>query len=89
MRARLPAGTPGERLAEARRLAGLVRDEHQIEVLQRTYGYLVDKNLWTQIADLFTDDGTLEIGGRGVFVGKARVLQYLKFLGSPGARQAL
>jgi ketosteroid isomerase-like protein len=77
------AGDPGERLAEARRLAGLVRDEHQIEVLQRTYGYLVDKNLWTQIADLFTDDGTLEIGGRGVFVGKARVLQYLKYLGAP------
>lgn len=77
------SGTPGERLAEARRLTGLVRDEHQIEVLQRTYGYLVDKNLWAQIADMFTDDGTLEIGGRGVFVGKARVLQYLKFLGAP------
>ena len=77
------AGSPGERLAEARRLTGLVRDEHQIELLQRTYGYLVDKNLWTQIADLFTDDGTLEIGGRGVFVGKARVLQYLKYLGVP------
>jgi ketosteroid isomerase-like protein len=76
-------GEAGERLAEARRLAGLVNDEHQIEVLQRTYGYLVDKNLWTQIADLFTEDGTLEIGGRGVFVGKARVLQYLKFLGQP------
>jgi ketosteroid isomerase-like protein len=77
------SGSPGEQLAEARRLAGLVRDEHQIEVLQRTYGYLVDKNLWAQIADLFTDDGTLEIGGRGVFVGKARVLQYLKYLGVP------
>jgi ketosteroid isomerase-like protein len=76
-------GSPGERLAEARRLAGLVRDEHQIEVLQRTYGFLVDKNLWTQVADLFTDDGTLEIGGRGVFVGKARVLQYLQYLGRP------
>ena len=76
-------GSPGEQLAQARRLADLVRDEHQIEVLQRTYGYLVDKNLWTQIADLFTDDGTLEIGGRGVFVGKPRVLQYLKYLGVP------
>ena len=84
LRAGAPAsGSAGERLAEARRLAALVRDEHQIEVLQRTYGYLVDKNLWTQIADLFTDDGTLEIGGRGVFVGKARVLQYLKYLGAP------
>ena len=77
-------GSPGERLAAAQRLTGLVRDEHQIEILQRTYGFLVDKNLWTQIADLFTEDGTLEIGGRGVFVGKARVLQYLRYLGTPG-----
>lgn len=76
-------GDAGQHLAEARQLMERVRDEHQIEVLQRTYGYLVDKNLWPQIADLFTDDGTLEIGGRGVFVGKARVLQYLKFLGQP------
>ena len=78
--------TPAEsaaKLAQARYLTERVRDEQQIQVLQRTYGYLVDKNLWTQIADLFADDGTLEIGGRGVFVGKARVLQYLKFLGEP------
>jgi len=73
----------GQVLAQARQLAQLVRDEHDIVLLQRTYGFLVDKNLWTQIADLFTEDGTLEIGGRGVFVGKARVLQYLKFLGAP------
>ena len=73
----------GQVLARARQITGLVRDEHEIEILQRTYGYLVDKNLWSQIADLFTDDGTLEIGGRGVFVGKPRVLQYLKWLGDP------
>jgi SnoaL-like domain len=66
-----------------------VRDAQQVHVLQRTYGYLVDKNLWTQIADLFTDDGTLEIGGRGVFVGKARVLQYLKLLGVPSAASCM
>jgi ketosteroid isomerase-like protein len=77
------AGSPGQQLAEARRLTQQVADEHQIAVLQRTYGYLVDKNLWTQIADLFTEDGKLEIGGRGVFLGKKRVLEYLKFLGEP------
>ena len=38
-----------------------------------------------QIADLFTEDGTLEIGGRGVFVGRQRVLQYLQWLGEPVA----
>ena len=60
-----------------------LEDERDIQILQRTYGYYVDKNLWTQIADLFTADGTLEIGGRGVFVGRQRVLQYLEWLGKP------
>ena len=76
-------GDEGQKLAQAKQLMGLVRDEQQIQVLQRTYGFLVDKNLWNQIGDLFTEDSTLEIGGRGVFVGKARVLQYLKWLGNP------
>ena len=60
-----------------------LEDVRDIQILQRTYGYYVDKNLWPQVADLFADDGTLEIGGRGVFVGKPRVLQYLQWLGSP------
>jgi ketosteroid isomerase-like protein len=87
-----PAPVPQVKLsaaAAARQLAHLqwqvdrLEDQRQIEILQRTYGYYVDKNLWRQIADMYTDDGTLEIGGRGVFVGKARVLQYLEWLGKP------
>jgi hypothetical protein len=71
------------RVAELRRNLQRMEDERDIEILQRTYGYYVDKNLWVQAADLFADDGTLEIGGRGVFVGKKRVLQYLRWLGEP------
>ena len=40
-----------------------------MEIVQRTYGYFVDKAQWTQLSKLFADDATLEIGGRGVFVG--------------------
>lgn len=72
--------------ARAAAVAGEVErleDEREIEILQRTYGYYVDKNLWGQIADIFTVDGTLEIGGRGVFVGRDRVLEYLEWLGDP------
>jgi hypothetical protein len=61
-----------------------IEDENAIENLQRTYGFLVDKALWHEVADLFTDDGTLEIGGRGVFAGKSRIYQYLLFLGKEG-----
>ena len=60
-----------------------LEDEREIEILQRTYGYYVDKNLWTEIPQLFAEDGTLEIGGRGVFVGRKRVQQYLEWLGFP------
>lgn len=61
-----------------------IEDINTIEDLQRTYGFLVDKALWKDVADLFSEDGTLEIGGRGVFVGKARIYQYLLFLGKEG-----
>jgi hypothetical protein len=59
----------------------LLEDEREIEILQRTYGYYVDKNLWREIGQLFAEDGTLEIGGRGIFVGRDRVVEYLEWLG--------
>ncbi len=40
----------------------------------------VDRGLWGEAADLFTDDGTIEIGLDGVYVGKARIREYLKRL---------
>ena len=72
--------------AQRARLQQIVRqleDEREIEILQRTYGYYVDKNLWSEIGELFAEDGTLEIGGRGVFVGRKRVVEYLEWLGFP------
>ena len=48
--------------------------------LQCGYGYYVDKGLWDQAADLFAVDGTLEIAGRGIYVGRERVRAYLKRL---------
>jgi len=55
----------------------LLEDQAQIEKLQRAYGYYVDKAQWQQVAQLFAARGTYEIGGRGVFIGPARVLEYL------------
>jgi hypothetical protein len=61
---------------------------NQIEVLQRTYGYFVDKGQWTQLSELFTDDATLEIGGKGLFLGKKRVLEYMQTaFGADGAKE--
>jgi hypothetical protein len=59
-----------------------------IEKVQRAYGYYVDKAEWPDVANLYQQNGTLEIGGRGVFVGKTRVLEYLvKGLGPIGPQK--
>ncbi len=60
-------------------------DIDAIENLQRSSGYYVDKMLWEHVIDLFTDDGTMEIGASGVYVGKESIRQYLYSLS--GGRQ--
>jgi hypothetical protein len=52
-----------------------------VERLQRIYGYYVDHSQFYDVADLFADDATLEIGGRGQFLGKPHVFAYLEQLG--------
>lgn len=58
-----------------------IEDENEIEKLERIYGFYIDKGLWTEAADLFTQDGIYEIPGYGIFRGKDRVRAYLESLG--------
>lgn len=51
-----------------------------VKKLQRAFGYYVDRGLWGEAADLFADNGTIEIGVDGVYVGKARIREYLQRL---------
>jgi hypothetical protein len=51
-----------------------------VRKLQRAFGYYVDRGLWGDAADLFTDDGTIEIGIDGVYVGRERIAEYLRRL---------
>lgn len=51
-----------------------------VKKLQRAFGYYVDRGLWGDAADLFADDGTIEIGADGVYAGKARIEEYLRRL---------
>ncbi len=48
--------------------------------LQAAYGYYVDKGLWDQAADLFAENGSIELAGRGVYCGRERVRAYLNHL---------
>lgn len=51
-----------------------------VKKLQRAFGYYIDRGLWEDAGDLFTDDGTIEIGIDGVYVGKVRIKEYLERL---------
>ncbi len=55
-----------------------LEDMNAVERLQKTYGYFVDESQWTRLSELFTEDATLEIGGKGLFLGRARVLEYMQ-----------
>lgn len=69
-----------ERIERLEQRAQAAEDYRELVNLQGAYGYYVDKGLWDQAADLFAVDGTLEIAGRGVYVGRERVRAYLRHL---------
>jgi len=72
-----PAGTSIEaltaRIMELEAKVQMLEDARQIERLQRVYGYYLDKKLWDEIIPLFTQDARVEIGRRGVYVGRTSV----------------
>src|SRR5665213_3727756 len=64
-----------------------LQDLSDVEIVQDAYGYYVDKAQWHYLADLFAPDATLEIGGKGIFLGRARVFEYMHVgLGPIGPR---
>jgi len=51
-------------------------DVAAIKRLQRAYGYYLDKGLWADLAELFTDDARAAYPA-GVFVGKKNITQHV------------
>jgi len=83
----LPAelGEIAQTLVAVERRALRLADTSAVEKLQRSYGYYVDQGQWNDVAELYAEDGTLEIGGRGVFLGRERAREYLiTAFGPPG-----
>ena len=84
------AQTASEKLDALDGRISRLEDLNQIERVQRTYGYFVDKGQWTPLAELFTEDATLEIGGKGIFLGRDRVLEYMQTaFGADGAGEGM
>jgi hypothetical protein len=76
-----PLAAAAAKLAALEHRQSLIADTKEIKRLQRAYGYYVDEALWDEVADLFTSDGTIELGLDGIYVGKERVREYLYALG--------
>ena len=61
-----------------------LRDVDALENLSGVYGHYVDKSMHDDVADLFADEGIVEILGRGVFYGHERVREYMHNLSPSG-----
>ena len=51
------------------------------------YGYYLATLQWDRLADLFADDGTIQIALRGMYVGRASVRRSLNLYGEPGVHE--
>src|SRR5262245_9870516 len=60
-------------VAQTEQQIGRVKDFYEIDNLVSGYGYYLDKNLWTDLANLFSEHGTIELAQRGVYIGQERV----------------
>lgn len=81
----LPANTDYAALTgELLQRAQVLRDEQQIENLQRIYGFYIDRAMWDKAAALFASNGTIEYGQQGVFKGAQRVREFMGSWGPQG-----
>ena len=87
--------TPGEleqiealesELASLEHEVALLEASKAIKRLQRAYGYYVDNGLADEIAALFAEDATAELGGFGVFIGRDRIAQLYQAILGDGLR---
>jgi hypothetical protein len=72
------------RAAALERDIARLEDVNAIKKLQRIYGFYTDKQLWSAAADLFSADGEIEVGGRGVYIGRDRIRAFLALNGPEG-----
>lgn len=91
----LPVSTKGpsnlavlsKRLSALAHRAQLLNAEAELANLQSIYGYYVDRKMWDDVADLFADDATMELGLQGVYIGKASIRRALNQFGPKGLRE--
>lgn len=78
---RSPRGKTLEQL-EAR--IDLMNAEDEVRNLQHIYGYYLDQKMWSDITDLFTENGAMEIAGVGIYEGVDSIRRGLERDGPEG-----
>jgi hypothetical protein len=61
------------RLARLAQRVQKLNDETEVQNLQHSYGYYMDRKMWDDVADLFAENGSFEVGQRGVYTGKVHI----------------
>jgi hypothetical protein len=63
-----------------------MNDEDTVANLQNAYGYYIDRKMWDDASDLFTDDGVLEVADAGIYSGVKSIRRSYERFGPPGLR---
>jgi hypothetical protein len=80
----VPAGDVSAADLERRVDAAIAVDA--VENLNSSYGYYIDESAWDNMADTFAENGSKEITGAGVYVGRERIRTILNLRGPRGGR---
>ena len=64
-----------------------MNDANAVRNLQNVYGYYIDRKMWSDVGDLFADDGVLEIAGQGIWSGPKGIRRALERDGPEGLKR--
>jgi len=79
-------GAPASKatLAQLEARIAALNDEDAVRNLQNSFGYYVDRKMWDDVVDLFSDGARVEIAGVGDYAGKAGVRRAMELMGPQG-----
>src|SRR5690606_15793263 len=77
---------PETRLEGLEQRIRVLNEEDRVRNLQNAYGYYVDRKMWDDVTDLFTNDAVLEIANVGIYEGPDGVRRALERMGPAGLR---
>lgn len=61
-------------------------DEDAVRNLENIYGYYADRKMWSDVVDLFSTDGSMELAGTGIYDGPVAIRRALEMQGPEGIK---